>query len=249
MNSTVTKEPTEQEKLLAHFEPDLYDWIPKAGDEMTVIPQEEVTQRLIEVWGTEWSMELRDMREFTKQRVLPKGEIVELKTFACLVRLTSPSGAYRDDWGWAEEKISSKTDQVVGDLGDVLLSAMSIALKRAAARFGVGLHIYRDAGALKRKTKEAERKTSRADHGGNGRNRAQNQGAKAVPHRLEGAPANDKQVRHINTLVDWARQHKTKDFCLSQLGLDGITTDDPADLSSEQADAVISGIKAAYDLK
>lgn len=116
--------PEQVAACLVPFEGRDIEYVRKAGSRGPAMPyvrHAAVTRRLIDVFGGNWNFEI--------VREIPGDESVVV-----LVRLTCAEH-HREQWGGASRK--SKMD-----LEDLLKSATSKALRKAASLFGIGLHLW-----------------------------------------------------------------------------------------------------------
>lgn len=85
-------------------------------------------RRLNEAFGGEWSFEIVEY-QILESEVIVRGRITVLGADGSIIK---------EQWGGHPRNRGS-------DLGDVLKSATTDALKKCASLFGVGLHLYSDA--------------------------------------------------------------------------------------------------------
>jgi hypothetical protein len=120
--------------LSREIRPEMLETRKQGGANLTYIPWHQAT-RLLDRYASGWSYEI--LRETVAEGKNKKGE--PTKTLAMTVRLTIPAkdGVFSRDATGIEELYGSD------GYGDPWSNASSMALRRAAAMFGVARYLYR----------------------------------------------------------------------------------------------------------
>ncbi len=120
--------------LSREIRPEMLEQRKQGGANLTYIPWHQAT-RLLDLFATGWSYEI--LRETVAEGKNKKGE--PTKTLAITVRLTIPAkdGVFSRDATGIEELFGSD------GYGDPWSNASSMALRRAAAMFGLARYLYR----------------------------------------------------------------------------------------------------------
>src|SRR5690606_736382 len=110
------------------------------GSKITYVPWHRIVRIADHYTGGRWDYEVVDRRMLPPyERVKNKqtGETETLTPFSITVRVTirgADGSAYREGTGYEELPVSG--------YGDVQSNAESMAIRRAFAKFGLGLHLY-----------------------------------------------------------------------------------------------------------
>ena len=110
------------------FDPSVIKKIDKGGRACDYVPAAHVVARLIEAWGTKWSLKVNRM------------EIGKDGVFAH-VTVTAPEGNSWDGYGWGDIHVSRAGKR---DVENAMKTAVTDALKIAVHWPGVALHLYGD---------------------------------------------------------------------------------------------------------